>query len=290
LFGTELDVSAGQFQVSDPLFKRELRLTLEDYQIYRARPGLSGINLTYDRGIMLGYGLPTKTDFVAEILNGNDIGSADATRDFDNDKYKTGFLRVSQELGKAVRLGGFGYYGKEEYNNNFEMTCIALKRFEFLQRFAYFRRCFAKIRYFFSPQKIHEFIISHVQQLGGLAEADFFVEIKAKHETLIAKVRRGVEVFNELIRHGKTNFLCPHGFNSNYSRIKNRERVFSKKFKSPIGDRYVCSLLKIRRKSEEGKQKSLINFPPTSFWSRATSAWIDRPAAFPIRRKPDWAE
>ena len=58
-------------------FKRELRLTLEDYQIYRARPGLSQINLTYDRGIMLGYGLPTKTDFVAEILNGNGIGGVE---------------------------------------------------------------------------------------------------------------------------------------------------------------------------------------------------------------------
>ncbi|MDZ7763882.1 MAG: hypothetical protein U5K00_05580 [Melioribacteraceae bacterium] len=35
LFGTELDLYVGQFQVSDPLFKRELRLTFEDYLVYK---------------------------------------------------------------------------------------------------------------------------------------------------------------------------------------------------------------------------------------------------------------
>ena len=53
VFNTELDVYLGQFQVSDPLFKRELRLTLEDYQIYRVKPGFSSANLTYDRGVMV---------------------------------------------------------------------------------------------------------------------------------------------------------------------------------------------------------------------------------------------
>ncbi len=41
LFGTELDFYVGQFQVSDPLFKRELRLTFEDYMVYKASPGSS---------------------------------------------------------------------------------------------------------------------------------------------------------------------------------------------------------------------------------------------------------
>jgi hypothetical protein len=50
LFGHDFDVVVGQFQVSDPLFKRELRLTFDDYQIYRAKPGKSSVNLTYDRG------------------------------------------------------------------------------------------------------------------------------------------------------------------------------------------------------------------------------------------------
>ena len=34
LFGSELDITVGQFQISDPLFKRELRLTKDDYYIY----------------------------------------------------------------------------------------------------------------------------------------------------------------------------------------------------------------------------------------------------------------
>ena len=114
VFKSELDVYLGQFQVSDPLFKRELRLTLEDYQIYRVKPGNSSVNLTYDRGVMLTYGFPTGTDVIVEVLNGSGIGAADADRNFDGDKYKNLALRVSQDLGEHVRIGGFGYYGKEE--------------------------------------------------------------------------------------------------------------------------------------------------------------------------------
>ncbi len=113
LFKSELDVYLGQFQVSDPLFKRELRLTLEDYQIYRVKPGRSSANLTYDRGIMLTYGFPTGTDIIVEVLNGSGIGSADAARNFDNDKYKNTALRLSQDLGEHFRLGVFGYWGRE---------------------------------------------------------------------------------------------------------------------------------------------------------------------------------
>lgn len=114
LFTSELDVIVGQFQVSDPLFKRELRLTLEDYQVYRIAPGASSINLTYDRGIMATYTLPTKTDIVIELLNGSGIGAADAFRNFDTDLYKNIFARASQDLSDRIRIGGFAYYGKEE--------------------------------------------------------------------------------------------------------------------------------------------------------------------------------
>lgn len=115
LGGTELDLYAGQFQASDPLFKRELRLTFEDYQVYRTTPGNSGIDLTYDRGVMLTYGLSSGTDFTVEILNGNGIGAA-ANRVYDNDKYKTFMARVSQDVNSAVRIGAFGYWGKEGRN------------------------------------------------------------------------------------------------------------------------------------------------------------------------------
>lgn len=114
VFNSELDIFVGQFQVSDPLFKRELRLTLEDYHVYRLTPALSDINLTYDRGIMFTYTLPTKTDLVIEILNGSGIGPADWQRNFDSDKYKNIFVRASQDLSDGIRIGGFAYYGNEE--------------------------------------------------------------------------------------------------------------------------------------------------------------------------------
>jgi hypothetical protein len=116
LFGSDLDFYLGQFQVSDPLFKRELRLTFEDYQIYRTRVGDSKINLTYDRGVMLTYGFPSGTDFSVEILNGTGIGEANPFRNFDSDKHKNFVFRVSQDLGGYLRLGGFAYLGKEEEN------------------------------------------------------------------------------------------------------------------------------------------------------------------------------
>jgi hypothetical protein len=58
----DLDIYIGQFQVSDPLFKRGPRLSYEGYQIYESRPGLSGIDLTCDRGIMFTCGLRGGTD------------------------------------------------------------------------------------------------------------------------------------------------------------------------------------------------------------------------------------
>lgn len=113
---SELDIYVGQFQVSDPLFKREVRLSYEDYQIYRVKPGLSSIGLTYDRGIMLTYGFESGTDITLQVLNGNGIGHADDNRVYDNDKYKAVLGRVSQDVGEYFRIGGFGYFGKEGPN------------------------------------------------------------------------------------------------------------------------------------------------------------------------------
>lgn len=112
----DLDVIVGQFQVSDPLFKGELRLTYENYRIYKSKPGLSGIDLTYDRGVMLTYGLKSGTDLVLEVVNGSGIGDSGANPGgrFDADKYKNVMGRVSQDIGKSLRVGAFGYIGKEE--------------------------------------------------------------------------------------------------------------------------------------------------------------------------------
>lgn len=114
VFSSDLDIYVGQFQVSDPLFKRELRLTLEDYRIFTVRPGSSHIDLTYDRGIVLRYGLQTETELLLQLVNGSGIGPSGGDGAFDSDKYKNLMGRVSQQIGEHVRLGVFGYFGKEE--------------------------------------------------------------------------------------------------------------------------------------------------------------------------------
>jgi len=113
LFKRDLDVYVGQFQISDPLFKRELRLTYEDYMVYKTGVGDSKVNLSYDRGIMVTYGAPTGTDVVFEVLNGNGIGAADEYRTYDNDKYKNLFGRLSHGINDYLRIGACGFYGKD---------------------------------------------------------------------------------------------------------------------------------------------------------------------------------
>jgi hypothetical protein len=111
------DLAVGQFQVCDPLFKRELRLTFEDYVIYKVQPGNSRANLTYDRGLMGIYGFDFGLDLTAMVLNGNGIKPADEdTKVFDNDNNKNFAFRASQSLG-MVRLGAFAYSGKETVTN-----------------------------------------------------------------------------------------------------------------------------------------------------------------------------
>ena len=109
LFGSGVDLIFGQFQVSDPLFKRELRLSRADYEIYRTRIGDVRANLTYERGLMLTGTLPGEIDTVFEVVNGNGIPEGD----FDNDNNKNLALRLAREFGR-VRVGLFGYWGKEE--------------------------------------------------------------------------------------------------------------------------------------------------------------------------------
>jgi len=114
LFGSQFDFYVGQFQVSDPIFKRELRLTMEDYQIFSTEVGDSSVNLTYDRGVMLSYDFPSQTTLTVEVVNGSGIGQANIFRNLDSDKYKNLVLRLSQDISKEFRLGGFGYLGKEK--------------------------------------------------------------------------------------------------------------------------------------------------------------------------------
>ncbi len=115
VFDTPLDIMVGQFQTSDPLMKRELRLTFEDYMPYKYKPGLSGTDLTYDRGVMLVYGIEqTGTDLIASLTNGNGKGQADEeTKKFDDNNAKNIGLRLLQGIGEHVSIGGYYYSGKE---------------------------------------------------------------------------------------------------------------------------------------------------------------------------------
>ncbi len=145
--GAEFDVMAGQYQVADPIFKRELRPTFEDYWIYKVKPEMSKADLTYDRGLMLNYTLPTETDLFVSVLNGNGIGPMSESG-FDDDPYKNYFFRLAQPITDNVQIGGLGYLGKESitdtlgtFNNNITMlgadATIDVEPFELCGQFVY---------------------------------------------------------------------------------------------------------------------------------------------------------
>jgi hypothetical protein len=109
LLGLPVDFTVGQFQVCDPIVKRELRLLRLEYDILTVRPRLSATDLTYDRGLMLAWHAPAGVEAIATLTNGNGIGPAAET--FDGDKFKTFSLRLARDLG-PVRVGLFGAVGK----------------------------------------------------------------------------------------------------------------------------------------------------------------------------------
>lgn len=118
LFNSGINLFVGQFQASDPLFKGELRLTLEPYQIYAVKPDNSSADLKYDRGIMFDKSFSTGTTIVGEILNGSGLSAANEGFLFDKDKYKNFMLRLNQSIGKSISIGFFGYTGREVISEN----------------------------------------------------------------------------------------------------------------------------------------------------------------------------
>jgi len=114
LFGSGINISAGQFQLCDPFYKRELRLTIEDLAILTAVPGQSTASLTYDRGIMIDYSIPgLNTTIVGEVSNGNGLSVGGEEFIFDRDSFKNFTGIVLQPLGKYVSMGFLGYAGRE---------------------------------------------------------------------------------------------------------------------------------------------------------------------------------
>jgi hypothetical protein len=107
------DLLVGQFQVSDPMFKRELRLEYDDYAIYRARIGDQPADLTYDRGIT-GIIDPDPITVSLTVVNGNGKGEAEPNRRLDNDPLKSFFGHVTGSITPSFRLGGMVYLGRQE--------------------------------------------------------------------------------------------------------------------------------------------------------------------------------
>ncbi len=107
--GQDLDLYIGQFALSDPMLKSELRLTHDSYHAYTTFVGNSQIRLKYDRGLMLTYGLPTGTGVTLQAVNGNGIGEG-----FDNDNNKVFAGHLSQDIGEHIGLGAYGLFGMEE--------------------------------------------------------------------------------------------------------------------------------------------------------------------------------
>ena len=115
IFGTNIGMMLGQFQVSDLMFAREVRLTFQDYVAYR----MAG--LTYDRGILFDYGLGP-FDLGLGWVNGNGIeenftinspGYKRPDKLFDNNSGKAIFGRIGTDIA-GVGVGLFGYSGSQK--------------------------------------------------------------------------------------------------------------------------------------------------------------------------------
>ena len=85
--GKPVDLLVGQFQVSDPMFKRESRLMFEDYALYLMKVGAEPANLTYDRGLLMNADVAGFA-FTGELLNGNGIDNAPDNRTYDDNGFK----------------------------------------------------------------------------------------------------------------------------------------------------------------------------------------------------------
>jgi hypothetical protein len=110
--GSGVSLIVGQFQLSDPLLKRELRLSYEDYQPYRVRVGDARADLTYDRGLMALWSPREGTDITLQLVTGQGLVHASERRHYDRDAHVNPAFRLSQDAG-PLRIGGYAYFGRE---------------------------------------------------------------------------------------------------------------------------------------------------------------------------------
>ena len=114
LFGSGIGMQLGQFQVSDLMYPRETRLTVQDFLAFR----MAGI--TYERGVILNRDIgPLAVSLGATNGNGidtsypaNSAGYRRPGTQFDNNNSKSVFGRIGANIG-PVRTGLFGLKGKQ---------------------------------------------------------------------------------------------------------------------------------------------------------------------------------
>lgn len=115
LFGTKVALQAGQFQISDLMFPREVRMTFQDFLPYRTA------GITYERGLIFDRAFGP-VDLALGVVNGNGIsanfnlnspGYRRPDKLFDNDTRKTAFGRLGFEAG-PVDVGLFGLSGRQK--------------------------------------------------------------------------------------------------------------------------------------------------------------------------------
>ncbi len=121
VFNSGVDLIVGQFQLSDPLFKRELRVQYEDYMPYRVRVGDVRTDLTYERGLMVGRSLWSGSDLMVQLVNGRGLDQATADLNYSTQNPKNVGLRLTQDFG-LFRLGGYAYLGKEKLADGTESS------------------------------------------------------------------------------------------------------------------------------------------------------------------------
>ena len=114
VFGSGVGMMLGQFQVSDLMFPREVRMTFQDFMVYR----MAG--LTYDRGILFDTSAGP-VDIALGAVNGNGItdnytinspGYKRPDHLFDNNNGKAVFGRLGSEI-VGTSIGLFGYLGDQ---------------------------------------------------------------------------------------------------------------------------------------------------------------------------------
>lgn len=115
IFDTGIDMMLGQFQVSDLMFPREIRMTFQDFMVYR----MAG--LTYDRGVLFGKAV-AGMDLSLGFVNGNGIednktinspGYKRPDHLFDNNNNKAVFGRLGFSLADTS-IGLFAYTGSQK--------------------------------------------------------------------------------------------------------------------------------------------------------------------------------